>query len=294
MKKAVIDEANSSAFTHIVLVVMGWNNDQQKALVSINSMIGQMTAEAAESDRPFHPLIIGVTWPSMWLTGEWLPVPSQAVVLASLLNKANDADMIGRDLVRPMICKSLIARAKANKLIPLVMIGHSFGARILVEALRQTDEGPCLDSEQKVFAFKPDDRLILLEGAFDISRLYGPHGWALDVQKLRVTLTASEHDQATSSAFWGSYAGNILTFERVCRQQPSMCGQAQVEGRYGFDICKQSRDNHTTQSAPDVRSPVRYFDASSLINCRAPLHHGGAHDDIFRRETARFLLDEIG
>jgi hypothetical protein len=30
-----------------------------------------------------------------------------------------------------------------------------------------------------------------------------------------------------------------------------------------------------------------------MINCNAPFTGGGAHSDIYRRETARFLLDRI-
>ena len=34
-------------------------------------------------------------------------------------------------------------------------------------------------------------------------------------------------------------------------------------------------------------------DASRLINCEAPFSGGGAHSDVFRRETAQFLWSEI-
>ena len=38
---------------------------------------------------------------------------------------------------------------------------------------------------------------------------------------------------------------------------------------------------------------LRYFEASRMINCNQYATGGGAHSDIFRRETGRFLMGEI-
>jgi hypothetical protein len=56
-------------------------------------------------------------------------------------------------------------------------------------------------------------------------------------------------------------------------------------------VCAKS--GRTGLDVPLAGKTIRYFDASDLINCNAPFTGGGAHSDIYRRETARFILDEI-
>jgi hypothetical protein len=73
---------------------------------------------------------------------------------------------------------------------------------------------------------------------------------------------------------------------------------------YGNQICPADPTKPDAEKPAEVRyrrfepgqpsaHPLRYVDASAMINCPAPASGGGAHGDIYRRETARFILDEI-
>ena len=44
---------------------------------------------------------------------------------------------------------------------------------------------------------------------------------------------------------------------------------------------------------PMAGERVRYLDATHVVNCTPPSSAGGSHSDIYRRETARFILDEL-
>jgi hypothetical protein len=143
----------------------------------------------------------------------------------------------------------------------------------------------------------------LLQGAFEVQNLFDDDGklWPMfATSKLRTTMTASAHDSAASAAFWGHYAGDIDTFDQICRIEhlghlqldKIGCADAYDEHEgYGLDLC-------TRTSPPPIAAtlgdrPVRYFDASRMIDCQSPFARGGAHSDILRLETARFLLHEI-
>lgn len=312
LRQALASDLRSGAYSHILIMIMGWNTDQEKAVKSFNSIAGNLFDEArARKDVMFHPLIVGVTWPSQWQLGDWSVVPDAVVRGLSFSNKAHDADDIGNDLLRALIRDSVLAartevegepkngaQSKGVKSPRIVLIGHSFGARALVKALA---------AEQHVDAgFHSDDRLILLQGAFEIYDLFDQNG---DLNPIfsagapRVTMTASSNDSAVSVAIWGSYVGDIDTFDQVCRTNAEFwgslhitdvgCGNAVRKGSdgYGFNLCVSTAVRPVSRSIEE-RS-VRYFDASSMINCQAPLSSGGAHADILRRETARFLMDEM-
>jgi hypothetical protein len=188
------------------------------------------------------------------------------------------------------------------------MIGHSFGARALVTALTRAPGGKPALPPPGTPGFTPEDRVILLQGAFEFAYLFGPDGAlapTLGKGAPRVTMTASAGDSAVSAALWGWYAGDIRTFDQVCRVNRERwdrlgvevarigCGAA-VRGRpdpYGLDLCAAASPHPVLR--PLDGSPVRYLNASSMINCQPPLSGGGAHSDVFRRETADFLLDEM-
>ena len=62
---------------------------------------------------------------------------------------------------------------------------------------------------------------------------------------------------------------------------------------FGQAVCTATPDLDTHVVRDLDGRPVRYFDASRLVNCAQPFSGGGAHSDIFRRETAEFLWTEM-
>ena len=317
LEQSLAADFKSNEYSHVLIIVLGWNTDQEKAIKNINSLVGHLLDEATtrkiSADR-FRPLVIGVTWPSQWQLGEWSVVPDSIVRGLSFRNKALDSQDVGLNIVRPLAQMVLSARKGDGQSGPvksptLVLLGHSFGARALVTAMT----GPPGEQLGPLEGFAARDRLILMEGAFEITHLFQPGGGLLESFKTgapRLTMTSSAYDSAVAAAFWGWYAGDIRSFNEICRMSVERSDRLGIDvskvgcavpppgSAFGFNLCDPTyADMKPPPPMPNSRdfanSPVRYYDASSLINCQQPFTSGGAHSDIYRRETARFLLNEI-
>jgi hypothetical protein len=318
-------------FTDIIVMVMGWNTDEEAALNNFSALAGHLTDEAQRQRLDFRPLVVGVSWPSEWQLDDWSVVPDAVVRGLSFPFKAAEADEVGAHVISYVVEEILTIRQAQPNSPRIVLLGHSFGARALVNAVKAID--PAAPAQ-----FTTSDRMILFEGAFEIYTLFtdaADHfrddAGTLDEHfgrgKPRLTLTSSYYDSAVSAAIWGRYAGDVATFNDVCRENSRVwtpflrhpltlsqigCafpGKDDDKGPYGLRNCgpKTLRDYAPTlpnralyeESPPggpaDAKKskPVRYFDASYMINCNEPFTGGGAHSDIFRDETARFLLNEI-
>jgi hypothetical protein len=126
---------SGAAYTHIVVVVMGWNTVQEEAVRNINSLVWNMERvhdERPPSPEPFNPLVIGVTWPSQW-NSDWI---DPAVKILSFPTKAGDADEVGMSWLGVLLHDTLptVRRLVRDKLPemkskPVVVLGHSFGAK---------------------------------------------------------------------------------------------------------------------------------------------------------------------
>ncbi|MEO5355546.1 MAG: hypothetical protein H7835_20400 [Magnetococcus sp. XQGC-1] len=67
-------DLDGGQFTHVVVIVMGWNTPQEEAFRNFNSIVSK-TRRSANKDKnrthgasPFNPLVVGVTWSSKWET----------------------------------------------------------------------------------------------------------------------------------------------------------------------------------------------------------------------------------
>lgn len=303
-------------YSHIILMVMGWNTDQQEAVKNYNQIAGNIQLAWRQNlaqnrgnpgKVPFNPLVIGVSWPSEWLLGDWSTIPAALVRGASFAAKKDQADEVGRGFLQPILTRAILpARMDSARQIPLVMIGHSFGARALAAMFFNYHEYQGADS----LAFLARDKLIMLEGAFDISELFDANGLLASLKGrsandvLDVTMTASFEDTAFDLAIWGNYLGDSRTFTKVCSRPPSLdepqlanaieCGEAVSDESWGLQLCNTvPKTVPIDESRVTTVGHVRYLDASKLINCQTPFGGGGAHDDFYRPEMGRFLADEI-
>lgn len=157
--KSIADDG----YTHILVVVMGWNTTQDNAVDNYNSILGHLLDEV-ESRRKmrsvcnngahcprnknelqkthpannFKPLVVGVTWASEWAISELSPVSPQFVRLLSFPNKANDAEELGITWLNAILHQAILpARAASGKQPRVIILGHSFGARASFLALSQ-------------------------------------------------------------------------------------------------------------------------------------------------------------
>jgi len=210
---------------------MGWNNDQVESIQRYNKIIKNLKESAKHHNQDFKPLVIGLSWPSVW-GNSTVPVWRQLLHLFSYGNKANDADEIGYTYGNYIINK-IIPRLKIKSRVneqpaKVILIGHSMGVRLLTRALFSShilkDEESSPSGVDYVFG---------LEGAFSINRfvegsgLYFPanlfskgEGYPYsDYAKLRskLIMTWSKEDKANpfSTFLNGSaHIGGVVGFER--------------------------------------------------------------------------------
>ncbi|WP_213780772.1 hypothetical protein [Caballeronia sp. dw_276] len=237
LETQLTQDVNLHGYTHIVVIVMGWNTSQDEAIRNFNDITGNIIDAAyedgdPESDAkkknisvspvtaPFRPLIIGVTWPSFWTNG--------VVNFFSYPNKADDADELGLSWLNVLLNRTLpcvlksTASADGKISLRTVLIGHSFGARASTRALFSS---PVL--ETGAASEKPPtsvvDLAVGLQGAVSINRFVTPRSEEgapyRDFSMLmgtRIVLTASDKDQATAWPSWYPAAGSIHSYRKAC------------------------------------------------------------------------------
>jgi hypothetical protein len=193
VKKA---ERDNNKYTHLILMSTGWNTTQVESVEAYNNWSNVITKKAPNNLK-FRPLFITLSWPSVWLHRE------ESVPL-SVKRKGNDADEIGL-LIANMLVNHVMLD-KNLKGLKKVLIGHSFGARLLSRALfskgliKSTN-----DLEGEI------DTFIGLQAAFSIKRFspekaetpwyksnngegFPYRRWSN--MKTKLFFTMSEHDEA--------------------------------------------------------------------------------------------------
>jgi hypothetical protein len=272
---------DGSDYTHVVVLVMGWNTVQEEAVRNFNSLAANLiaahrfNADQAKDDNTFKPLFIGVTWPSQW-NSKWA---DPIMKLFSFGVKASDADEVGLTWLGVLLHQTIPQNIKNQKLI---VIGHSFGARATSVA---SCAGPVLfRAGDPVPIDKPIDTLVNLQGAYLIGRLIGGEKekgfhYPQDCPAVKnLVLTASDHDKAVAAARWGSYVGLGATYKAQCNG-----GAPRVN-------CAVALPNGTISDLRKIAgSTITYVDASDLISENAYETGGGAHSDIYRREDGIFI-----
>jgi len=258
---------DNERYSHVVVIVMGWNTPQDNAVENFNSIIGHLIDEVeARKELPeaddknalesFRPLVVGITWPSNWELSDILPLPDDVVRTISFPNKANDAKEIGISWLKALIQHAVLpARATVSDTVApnVIYIGHSFGARATLTSLTQDQ---ALVVPKKIFdpipgSFKPGDRYIALQGAFKIEELLENEVLADGLSKkltangLKSVITTSAYDSANELAFWNTYAGMIDAHKKVCADknwEGVDCAYIPAQGdpgalNYGLGLC---------------------------------------------------------
>lgn len=190
-------------FSHVFVMCMGWVNDQQESSMRFRSITHHLREAAAkEGDRNFRPLVIGVTWPSGWLTNSDSQAARRVGHLASYGTKSNDADEVGLMVISPIIHRYLKNGVPAKT--PIIAIGHSFGARAMSRAVYSAPlmrEAPT----------RVPQELISLQPAYSLRRwLSGESGEGtpyMTDSAPRHYITASKWDSANPQARWSIHGG---------------------------------------------------------------------------------------
>jgi hypothetical protein len=263
---------------------MGWNTPQIEAIRNFNSLAANLR-RAAGGGTAFDPLFIGVTWSSFW-DQTWFDA---LVRLASYPNKANDADEVGASWLGYLVARV----SEAAPRLPRVVIGHSFGARAATMAVCMGSQfnGAHAFARRAARGQNPPakvDLLIALQPAVSINRFLEDGGADEIVypgscdNARRVVATASAGDEAVRSALWADMAGSTDSWKEACGEK---------RGRFMRPLeCIRARPDGSTEPASgSVTGSFVYVDASRLVYFNHPNTGGGAHSDIYRPETGRFM-----
>lgn len=195
---------------------MGWDNDQEESVRRYNALMSNLLEAARRDPAPdmaFRPLLIGVTWPSVWGWASWFDLGQLAYKLFGYGIKADDADEIGYTLANYLLNGlALDMKAAFADRAPLrvVAFGHSFGARLMSRAL--FSDGLLRPDLENRTDTQSVDLYVSLQGAFSINRFIegqGEEGWPYAEFARRPTailLTTSANDTANPLAFWISRA----------------------------------------------------------------------------------------
>lgn len=312
---------DGTQYTHIFLYSMGWNTDQQESFRNYNSLLTHMI-KSKKRQASFNPLFIGISWPSEW---KWKYF-GDFVRLLSYGNKADDADEVGLIWVNKILREILVPvkkdARKKGKYIPLILIGHSFGARVITravfsnglieikfrsESLGNTHTGKSLNDPEFT---EPNeiDLVIGLQGAFSINRFIpeeskeGVPYSEFSEYASKFVFTWSKHDFANPVARWitgAKHIGGLPGYKQSMKQEfQAKFDHFTIEvdnnmnNSYDVDYIGIDETQEWKQSFSE-RSKISIVDATNLVKNKPYGKGGNAHSDIFTPGIASFIWDCI-
>ncbi len=277
LRKDVSNQIDKERVTHLLLYSTGWNTTQKESILNYNDLFRHLKKAASENEKKyFNPIFIGLSWPSLWdnIIGK---------IEADAFNKGNDADEIGAIWANIVINKVLIPLREEYE-TPIIVIGHSFGARILSQAINSR---PLLygDTSEE---FNGPNLFIGLQPAFSVNRFIKGKGIEgapfRDFSKFTKTvlMTSSKTDYANTivtpiTPFVGSSVGYKLT----------------EEDRYKHKFSHITlKDNGEPKNKLKCESnKVTMIEASAVIKEKSGF--SGSHNDIYNKEVGHFIWEAI-
>ena len=274
-------------FTHLLIMSMGWNNDQFEALERYNDLVMQTARNTGGAD--FNPLVVGITWPSVWAFRYAKDFTRKLTHISSYPNKTMDADEIGFTVMNVFL-NHLVPQVENATGLRSVLVGHSMGARILsrayysggqlVESTARSGRAPILIGLQGAFSSNrfAENYKLLPPVRWFISGEGGPYQ-DVNAPGGHVALTWASQDLANPVARFAS-------------------GAPHVGGRFGaIEFAKAHLENKVLalpwQGAVATESACKeavdlglilYLDASNII---------GDHGDIRDAEVGRLVWSVI-
>ncbi len=301
-------------YSHIILYSMGWNTTQREAIQNFNFLHGNLIRLAKEDKdlKNFNPLLIAITWPSSWsmesgdgFIKDWFIYPTRK--LLSFFVKMHDADEIGDIWGQIFVNQTLLPLKSQYKDLKLVLIGHSFGARIVTNSLFSNYE-TSKQQEQKIQKPKAD-LLIGIQAAFPISRFVGKDKKELyfyqnlhnRAKNIIYTWSPYDYGVKIASVTGNYYVGSEDAYNKIATKHPKIFEELSLDSCSNFvnnnlfkksDFQQECFDKKD-QNYPQDSSKIIYLDAKKIINHRPEGSAGGAHSDIYNDDMSRFILNSI-
>jgi hypothetical protein len=304
----LVKRLRENAYTHVFAACTGWNTQAWESMVNYSDW--QDACIEARGQAPFKPLFIGLTWVADLDIGILEPT--------SVINKGHDADEIGVTWAN-LIVNYLLPKALSvlEKQPMYIVMGHSFGARMLTRALN-TSQYLADHLRREIPQLPKADLMISLEGAFSVCRFIegesrregGPYEAHFHERCSRYLLVGSKHDTAIKLAprnllekvagdgfESGVYAGDPKAFEkfRAADERRRASGGKALPSFAKF-IAHLSDDGEVS-CRPGSATPmaeINFYDCSAIIRNRLHMTSGGAHSDVYSRELAHAILPFLG
>ncbi|MEK6640429.1 MAG: hypothetical protein AABZ17_07130 [Nitrospirota bacterium] len=280
LKANIEERVRQDHITHIIVMSTGWNTLQPESISNYNEWIANILAAAQEDGQnSFRPLFIGFSWASDWEKWKnWLEG-------IDFFNKSNDADEIGLTWANVLVHEVLLP-LKHDLGVPVVLIGHSFGARLLSRAIHSGSILP-----RKPIVGNQVDLFLGMQGAFSVNRFTSdrgdeghPYQYFSQAAK-KFILTSSRHDKAVKRAIHTGdrFVGSAHAFE-ITQEN----GYTRV-----FEHAEIDAEGRWTKLPSTDSTKVTMVEASAMIATNKPGTGGLAHSDVFDKEAGRFIWQAI-
>ena len=315
LRNRIFMNDGETPYTHIFLYCMGWNTDQQESIRNYNSLFSQIIKENKEGAN-FRPLFIGISWPSEWRSnflGGFISVISYGI-------KADDADEVGLIWANKILW-NILSPLKRTKRIPLVLVGHSFGARVVTRAVFSNgliDIPVGKEASNTVSKEEYDiDLVVGLQGAFSIRRFIQEDGkegspyseFAKNRYVKKFVFTWSKHDFAnpiakffTGANHIGGAYGHELSLEHQdifnhykIVVEKDMCNHDVTVKELLRERGKKIKEEKQLEWNDSFQHPekISIVDASELIKNKPYGKGGNAHSDIYTPGIANLMWNCI-
>jgi len=151
----------------LVVFSHGWNKNPTSAEADYQNFLCRLTSSSKNADVS-GMLIVGIFWPST-ITGAvkdpWLLKP---ISYFRMRNRADRISAEGAAEVLTSLVNVLSNNTDASKGMRLHVLGHSFGGRIIVNALRKIDEEN--DHFERLLSLTSYTRVLLINAALSSER----------------------------------------------------------------------------------------------------------------------------
>lgn len=281
LKGAMLRDAESGRYTHLIVAMMGWRTPQEEAIRNFNSLVRAIRAAGNEN---FRPLFVGITWAAPW-GGRWIDPIAESIAYPETAELADTLGLTWLGVITDEIVLPLSSR------LPTSFLTHSFGARA---ALTAVCIGPLIHPDPGIPRARPQgsiDRLFGFQAAVSLKRFTADR-LTLVYEHVKfpnhcdhaksIVLTTSRHDSATRKIVWADLAGNYRYYRRFCRDQTDKLAS-----------CTSVDASGVIEGSYDERKKILFLDASELIRFTAPGTEGGSHSDIFRLPIGQLIWSLI-
>lgn len=260
-------ERHLEGITHIIVLSTGWNTHQDESLYDYLEWMSVVQSQMPVGGH-FHPLYLGFSWQSKW---DFSIPKFGAINKISVANKGNDADEVGLRWANRLIHSVVIPLASTRD-IPIILIGHSYGTRILGTPVYRRDS-----TRNPAALVTAPLAFLALEPAFTLNRFAKGKEATFATETPPTTLvvmTSSQHDEAgvLTRLVDVPYALSDSGFRQVSANKFPLIAPDKV-----------SLNGHVV-GYPLHRPGLYLLDASSIVD---------DHNDVYDREVGTLFWDVV-